>query len=102
MKELYAKYKDNGIEFIGIADDDRAEAKWKEAVTKDGIGVWKHVRRGLKFVKGDYDRSADINDNFGIHTLPTRILIDTKGVIIGRYGEEEKELTAKLKEIFSK
>lgn len=102
MKELYAKYKDSGIEFIGIADDDRAEAKWKEAVTKDGIGVWKHVRRGLKYEKGVFDRSADINDNFGIHTLPTKILIDTKGVIIGRYGEEEKELTAKLKEIFSK
>jgi len=102
MKELYAKYKDNGIEFIGIADDDRAELKWKEAVAKDGIGIWKHVRRGLKYEKGVLDRSTDISDNFGIHTLPTRILIDSKGVIIGRYGEEEKELTAKLKEIFEK
>lgn len=102
MKDMYAQYKDKGIEFIGIADDDRAEAKWIEAVTKDGIGLWKHVRRGLKFEKGAYDRSADINDNFGIHTLPTRILIDRKGVIIGRYGEEEEGLNEKLKEIFSK
>jgi len=60
------------------------------------------VRRGLKYEKGVLDRSTDISDNFGIHTLPTRILIDTKGFIIGRYGEEEKELTAKLKEIFEK
>lgn len=102
MKELYAKYKDKGIEFIGIADDDRAELKWKEAVAKDGIGIWKHVRRGLKYEKGVLDRSTDISDNFGIHTLPTRILIDTKGVIIGRYGESEEGLNKKLKEIFEK
>ena len=102
MKELYARYKEKGIEFIGIADDDRAEVKWKEAVAKDGIGIWKHVRRGLKYEKGVFDRSADISDNFGIHTLPTRILIDRKGVIIGRYREEEEGLNEKLKEIFSK
>jgi thiol-disulfide isomerase/thioredoxin len=46
LKELYAKYKSKGIEFVGVSDDDRAEAKWKEAVAKDGIGMWKHVRRG--------------------------------------------------------
>jgi thiol-disulfide isomerase/thioredoxin len=100
LKELYAKYKDKGIEFIGIADDDRAEEAWRKAVEKDGIGIWKHVRRGLKYENGVFDRSTDISENFGIHTLPTRILIDPAGVIIGRYGEEEEALTMKLKEIF--
>ena len=100
LKELYSKYKDRGIEFIGIADDDRAEEAWKKAVEKDGIGIWKHVRRGLKYENGVFDRSTDISENFGIHTLPTRILIDPKGLIIGRYGEEEDALTGKLKEIF--
>ena len=102
LKELYAKYKDRGIEFIGIADDDRAEEAWKKAVEKDGIGIWKHVRRGLKYENGVFDRSTDINENFGIHTLPTKILIDPAGLIIGRYGEEEEALTKKLKEIFDK
>ena len=60
------------------------------------------MRRGLKYEKGVLDRSTDISDNFGIHTLPTRILIDTKGVIIGRYGESEEGLNKKLKEIFEK
>lgn len=100
LKELYAKYKDKGIEFVGIADDDRAEDKWKEAVAKDGIGIWKHVRRGLKYANGTYDRSSDISENFGIHTLPTKILIDKNGMIIGRYGEQEEGLNRKLKEIF--
>lgn len=100
LKELYAKYKDKGIEFIGIADDDRAEDAWKKAVEKDGL-PWKHVRRGLKYENGNYDRSTDINENFGIHTLPTKILIDPNGMIVGRYGEEEAELDTKLREIFS-
>jgi thiol-disulfide isomerase/thioredoxin len=100
LKELYAKYKDKGIEFVGVADDDRAEDKWKEAVAKDGIGIWKHVRRGLKYENGAYDRSTDISENFGIHTLPTRILIDRNGKIVGRFDEHEEELDSKLKEIF--
>ena len=100
LKNLYAKYKEKGIEFIGIADDDRAEDAWRKAVEKDGIGMWKHVRRGLKYENGNFDRSASISDNFGIHTLPTKILIDPNGKIIGRYSEEEKPLDDKLREIF--
>ncbi len=102
LKELYAKYKDKGIEFIGVADDDRAEEAWKKAVEKDGIGIWKHVRRGLKYENGVFDRSTDINENFGIHTLPTKILIDPTGLIIGRYGEEEEGLDNQLQQIFDK
>lgn len=100
LKELYAQYKSKGIEFIGVADDDRAEDAWKKAVDKDGIGIWKHVRRGLKFANGNYDKTNDISENFGIHTLPTKILIDPNGVIVGRYGEEEEPLNKKLQEIF--
>ena len=100
LKELYLKYKDKEIEFIGIADDDRAEDAWKKAVEKDGIGIWKHVRRGLKYENGVFDRSTDISDNFGIHTLPTKILIDPNGIIIGRFEEEAGPLDKKLKEVF--
>ncbi|HEY0678289.1 MAG TPA: TlpA disulfide reductase family protein [Chitinophagaceae bacterium] len=100
LRELYSKYKNKGIEFIGIADDDRDEAAWRKAVDKDSIGIWKHVRRGLKFANGNFDRSTDISENFGIHTLPTKILIDPKGIIVGRYYEEEEPLNKKLKEIF--
>lgn len=36
---------------------------------------------------------SDISDRFGIQMLPTKILIDPAGVIIGRYGDEEKNST---------
>ncbi|MCK7555659.1 hypothetical protein MKQ70_11790 [Chitinophaga sedimenti] len=70
---------------------------------QDGIGVWKHVLRGLKQVNGQFDRTNDISDSFGIHTLPTKILIDGNGKIIGRYGgggENDEAMDKKLAEIF--
>jgi len=54
-------------------------------------------------VKGDYDRSASISDRYGISTLPTKILIDPNGVIVGRYGgggENDEAMDKKLAEIF--
>lgn len=105
LLSLYAKYKPKGLEIIGVSDDDGKPDAWKKAVDKDGIGVWKHVLRGLKRVDGPemFDRSASISDKYGISSLPTKILIDPKGVIIGRYGgggENDEAMDQKLAEIF--
>jgi thiol-disulfide isomerase/thioredoxin len=99
LKQLYAKYKDKGLELIGISDDDSNPDAWHKAVEKDGL-PWLHVLRGLKRVPEGYDRSNDISELYGIHTLPTKILINPEGVIIGRYGEKEEELDKKLREVF--
>ena len=88
-----------GIEFIGIADDDQSEDKWKQAIVKDDIAIWKHVLRGLKYKNNSFDSSNDISEKFGIHSLPTKILIDPKGKIIGRYSKEGP-LDEMLKKIF--
>ena len=82
---LYSKYKENGIEFIGISDDDGSDKKWKEAIIKDSIGIWKHVLRGYnKKIKINL---SDISELYGIHSLPTKILIGPDGKIIERFGE---------------
>ncbi|QIH32881.1 redoxin domain-containing protein [Sphingobacterium sp. DR205] len=102
---VYNKYKDAGFEIIGISDDDRNEAAWKKAVEQDQIQIWKHVLRGLKMENNVIDRSQDISEHYGIHTLPTKILIDPQGIIIGRYGSgggSDADLDAKLNAIFSK
>lgn len=103
LKELYAKYKDKGIEFIGVSDDDRDPDAWRKAVERDGL-PWRHVLRGLdmeKRMKG-LPNETEISDRFGIHTLPTKILVDPAGVIIGRYSEAEEPLDKKLAEIFER
>lgn len=103
LLELYRQYKDKGFEIISISDDDRNPDAWKKAVEKDGIGLWKHVLRGMDMDKmmKNKPNPEDTNEHFGIHSLPTQLLIDPKGVIIARYGsggEEHAALDSKLKE----
>ena len=101
---LYSRYKDKGLEIVGVSDDDSNEAAWKKAVEQDKIGVWRHVLRGIKRVGNDFDRSGDRSDSYGIHTLPTKILIDKNGMIVGRYGgggEDDEAMDKKLAEIFN-
>lgn len=58
--------------------------------------------RGYDREKGrnNIPNEKDISEKFGIHELPTKILIDPKGKIVGRYSEVEGPLDEKLKEIF--
>ncbi len=103
LKDLYAMYHTKGFDVIGVSDDDRDPAAWKKAVAQDAL-PWQHVLRGLKFVNGLPEKSSDINDGFNISSLPTQILIDPSGKIIGRYGdggEEHVLLDKKLESIFS-
>lgn len=104
LLSLYSKYKEKGLEIIGVASDDSDPEAWRKAVAKDQIGVWKHILSGLRRLpNGTYDKSEDIGDQFGIHSLPTKILIDPNGVVIGRYGEggeNDEAMDKKLAEIF--
>lgn len=107
LKKLYAEYKDKGFEIIGVSDDDRKPDAWKKAVEQDGIGVWKHVLRGLdmdKLLAGEYNE-RDISKRYGIYSLPTKILIDPQGKIIGRYeggDKDDEKMDAALKAAFDK
>lgn len=87
--QVYNHYKDKGLTIIGISDDDRNHNAWKNAVTQDGIGIWHHVLRGLdmKLRMSNLPNPGDIAEKYGINSLPTKILIDPSGKIIGRYGD---------------
>ena len=101
LKEVYAKLKGKGIEFIGISDDDSKPDAWRKAVEKDGL-PWRHVLRGFDMAKQmkNEPNDKDLSDKFGIHSLPTKILIDPNGMIIGRYNDETGPLDQKLAEVF--
>lgn len=104
LLSLYSKYKDKGLEIIGVSDDDSNNEAWKKAVAQDKIGVWKHVLRGLKRTATGYDKTDDITEPYAIHSLPTKILVDKNGMIIGRYGgggENDEAMDRKLAEIFN-
>ncbi len=95
--ELNKKYKDKGLRIVGVADD-RDLNKWKEAIEKDKTNLWTHVLRGANHelkIKGLTDVN-DIHDKFNISMLPSYILIDTNGVIIGRFQDNLNDLSKLL------
>ena len=95
---LYEKYHEKGIEFIGIASDDNNEAAWHKAIKEDEIAIWRHV------LNGDKRKGESIGDNYAVHTLPTKILIDPNGKIIGRFaadGGTDEDMDRMFEEIFN-
>lgn len=89
MIEVYKKYKSKGLEIIGIADDDRALKAWHDAIEKDGVGIWRHILRGLNMdmIMKRQPNPDDLDQAYGIASIPTKILIDPQGKIIGRFGD---------------
>lgn len=90
--ELYTKYKDRGIEFIGVADDDETQDKWRKAVEEDKL-PWLQVLKG-----GNTD--AGLGRKYNVGSYPTQILIDKEGKIIGRYVGTLEGLDKMLVNIF--
>lgn len=103
---LFNTYHDKGLEIIGVADDDQSNEAWKKAVEHDQIGIWHHVLRGvnMKLRMKDLPDPSDISDKYGISSLPTKVLIDPSGKIVGRYGDSngssDKELDELLASVF--
>ena len=91
MKDLYAKYHDKGLEIIGLTNDSKAE-EWKKAVEEDQT-PWVHVIDVFPS-KGE---PAVVSTLYSVHTVPTYMLLDKEGRVIGRL--EHEELEAKLAEL---
>ena len=101
MKQLYERYKD-ALAIVCIADNDSSPDKWRAAVEEDGLQAFYHVLRGFKRTANGFDRSEDIDEMYAIHSLPTKILVDLQGKIIGRYVGNSDDLDKQLKTIFGK
>ncbi|MDB5158014.1 MAG: hypothetical protein JWR50_2721 [Mucilaginibacter sp.] len=108
MIELYNKYKSKGFDVIGIADDDGKVAIWNAAVAKDGVGIWHNILRGLNMgmIMNHTPNPDDLDQQYGIASIPTKILINPDGEIIGRYGDSfggtEDDMDKMLTSIFNK
>lgn len=99
---LYNKYKNKGLEIVGISDDDNRPDLWRKAIEKDSIYVWKHILRGLDTaaINKRESNNNDIHKLYGVSVLPTKILINPRGLIVGRYEGESEELDRKLAMVF--
>jgi thiol-disulfide isomerase/thioredoxin len=108
MIELYNKYKSKGFDVIGIADDDGKVAVWNAAVAKDNVGIWHNILRGLKIdmIMKHIKNPDDLDQQYGIASIPTKILIGPDGKILGRFGDSyggtEEDMDKMLASIFDK
>ena len=75
MKDLYAKYKDRGVEFIGVSLDVAPEKggldSLKKFVKNNGI-KWPQYYQG-KYWNGDFSKS------WGVDSIPCVFVLDTEG-----------------------
>jgi thiol-disulfide isomerase/thioredoxin len=85
----YAKYKDKGLEIVGVSFDQKKEA-WLKAVADLGM-TWPQ----MSDLKGWQCQAHDV---YGINSIPASILLDPQGNIIavdlrgGALGERLAEI----------
>ena len=94
MKEVYAQYKDKGLEILGISNDSRRE-DWLRALEQDQL-PWKSV---VDEFPAEGFGTARVISMYAVSYLPTLILIDPDGKIVGTL-DGEPAVKAKLAEIF--
>ena len=87
MVEIYKKYKDKGLGFVGISLDEDADA-WKQATEQLGI-VWPQ----MSDLKGWDNMAARM---FNINSIPHTIVLDQNGKILhrGLRGKQLEEFIA--------
>ncbi|MDN3593302.1 redoxin domain-containing protein [Zunongwangia endophytica] len=106
LLKIYDNYNDKGFEIIGVSDDDRNPDAWLKAVKKDRIGVWRHILRGMEVdtTSGGFKIvNQGITEGYNISSLPTKILVDPDGKIVGRYDgskADEEALDKKLADLY--
>ena len=88
---LYNQYHEKGLNIIGVSLD-KDEAKWKEAIAKDGL-VWPHVSN-LKFWEDP------IAKQYNVQSIPATFILDAKGNIVAKDLRGDA-LRAKVKELLA-
>ncbi|XLS27476.1 thioredoxin-like domain-containing protein [Flavobacteriaceae bacterium M23B6Z8] len=79
MKAIYNQYHDKGLEIIGVSFD-RDEEEWQQSILAEDLDLWHQVLGNYR----DSNKNA-IHNKFNVTPIPAYILIDDKGVIVGRY-----------------
>lgn len=94
VKEIHVKYKDLGLQIIGISSDDDI-SKWSRSVVEHDLNDYPQIlsiEQNLAGYEPFFGEQADIGALFNIERIPSYVLIDKGGHIIARWqhiGQEQ-------------
>lgn len=72
LVSVYEKYHKQGLEFLGVSQDEDLEA-WKKAIAKDAL-IWPQL----------LEEKQAISKLYGVSNLPSNYLLDREGKIIAK------------------
>ena len=75
LKKVYEKFHEKGFNIVGVSMD-RSKEKWLKAIKEDSL-PWDHILNE----KGAW---GDVATIYNLKGVPDNILIDDKGIVIGR------------------
>jgi thiol-disulfide isomerase/thioredoxin len=78
MKEIYAKYHDKGVEFIGVSLDQSKEDGGLDALKKY---VKENEIAWPQYYQGNY-WASEFSKSWGINSIPTMFLVDQDGKLV--------------------
>ena len=89
LRELYQKYKSQGLEIVGVSFDAKQDA-WKKAIKDDQI-EWVQ----MSDLKGWNSAASDLYD---VHGIPCIFILDEDNRILGArvWGDEVDEILTKI------
>jgi thiol-disulfide isomerase/thioredoxin len=103
LKELYAKYKDQNFEIIGMNSETIGDEEGEPDLefAKETAARAKQIvtTRGVTWTQSTSETAVPIAvKTFGVKSLPTKILLDKAGKIIATIGEKD-DLTAMIEKL---
>lgn len=107
MKKIHEKYSKKNFVIIGISCDDKKDA-YMNAIEKHGLRDWPQIMDVQDFDKSQKGsvNKEDIKEKYYIQGIPTYLLLNPDGEIIGKWigsdKENEQEMTKMMESIFKK
>lgn len=85
LKQLYAKYKDKGLECVSISLD-TAPLAWKNAIREHEL-KWPQLLNKKNEKERDFFAIKALSIPYHVQSIPTYFLIDRTGKIVGRWND---------------
>ena len=95
-----------GFEIISISIDMKKDA-WLQAIKEEGINIWYNIPVAENYASGpSFITKDDIYYNYDVGAVPTYLLIDRNGRIVGHWNglsvENGKSLNDQLADLLIK